>query len=782
MIFSNHQLWPLVLFSALFLLAMAWLAWSTPAKNSNSPERIVPWCLRSIGILLIAFALLDPVSTQKVPTKGENVVALLADDSRSSRFTDEGEVRTRAEILKAYLVKNQATWQRELAETYQLRSYRYDHSLNRVSDFDKLTFEGNYSETGKALNSLSKRLQKRPLAGIVLFSDGVATDQALSLDQLSTLPPVYPVVIGSKEQAPDVSIIDYDVQQSAFSDSPLTLNASLGQSNFDGESTTLRLSQLNRSSREQRSTSLDKTLIVEQQLELDAPSAHANFEWQTEGGGVQFFEVEALLKSELPDTEERNIENNRRLFAVDKGKSEYRILYVTGRPNWEYKFLNRALSSDDRLSIVGLIRVATQEPNFEFKSRAGESSNALYRGFGREEENERYDEAVMIRMNTRDENELLTGFPSEPRVLFEYDALIIDDLEADFFSFTQQTLIRDFVKLRGGGLLLLGGANSFEDGGYANSPIAQALPVSLSSERSNSTLTPASWELTRSGWVTPWTRIRSVDSDEKLRIQRMPQFNVYNAFTRTRPGSETLITLQIPGTSNLPALVTRRYGSGRVATMSIGDLWRWGMQNSGTQADLSQFWRQISRWLVTDTPERIDLNVHTTNGGEVELAARVLDFEYTPLQLGEAYLEIKNLSSESPPVRVAMDAAPGSDGKFIAKYRSQEEGAFIARIEVLDSEGERVGSAETGWTNHPLFKEFLHSHPDRSYLQRIADATGGKLLELRDLDKLAELVSSNPSPVMKTRSTHVWHNNWIFLLAMISILGEWFLRRRKGFA
>ena len=32
---------------------------------------------------------------------------------------------------------------------------------------------------------------------------------------------------------------------------------------------------------------------------------------------------------------------------VDGGQKAFRILYVTGRPNWEYKFLNRALYKID---------------------------------------------------------------------------------------------------------------------------------------------------------------------------------------------------------------------------------------------------------------------------------------------------------------------------------------------------------------------------------------------------------------------------------------------------
>ena len=38
-------------------------------------------------------------------------------------------------------------------------------------------------------------------------------------------------------------------------------------------------------------------------------------------------------------------------------------------------------------------------------------------------------------------------------------------------------MIADFVDRRGGGLLMLGGARSFGEGGYGGTPVADALPL-----------------------------------------------------------------------------------------------------------------------------------------------------------------------------------------------------------------------------------------------------------------------------------------------------------------
>src|SRR6185369_16192263 len=97
---------------------------------------------------------------------------------------------------------------------------------------------------------------------------------------------------------------------------------------------------------------------------------------------------------------EATLANNSRLVAVDRGSGPYRILYVAGRPNWEFKFLQRSLAGDDQVQLVGMIRIARREPKFNYLSRADERSNPLFRGFkdSDSEQVEQYDQPVLIRL------------------------------------------------------------------------------------------------------------------------------------------------------------------------------------------------------------------------------------------------------------------------------------------------------------------------------------------------------------------------------------------------
>src|SRR5271166_6300566 len=195
--------------------------------------------------------------------------------------------------------------------------------------------------------------------------------------------------------------------------------------------------------------------------------------------------------------------------------------------------------------MVTLMRIARREPKFDFRGRAGEASNPLFRGFedATNEETARYDQPVMIRLNTKDEFELRGGFPKTAEELFKYDAVILDRVEADFFTHEQLLLLQRFVSERGGGFLMLGGAESFNEGGYSGTAIASMLPVYLDRPADVQLPSVFKLDLTREGLLQPWTRLRATESEEKSRLADMPPLEVLNPIREAKPGASILETV-----------------------------------------------------------------------------------------------------------------------------------------------------------------------------------------------------------------------------------------------
>jgi uncharacterized membrane protein len=83
----------------------------------------------------------------------------------------------------------------------------------------------------------------------------------------------------------------------------------------------------------------------------------------------------------------------------------------------------------------------------------------------------------------RVEQVALDGIPRALAALAEYDALILSNVSALRLTKPQMEAVRSYVRDQGGGLLMLGGEESFGVGGYYRTPIEEALPVTMESRQ-----------------------------------------------------------------------------------------------------------------------------------------------------------------------------------------------------------------------------------------------------------------------------------------------------------
>jgi uncharacterized membrane protein len=81
--------------------------------------------------------------------------------------------------------------------------------------------------------------------------------------------------------------------------------------------------------------------------------------------------------------------------------------------------------------------------------------------------------------NIEAENRPPSRIPASPGMLLEYDSIIFNNIPSGSVSYNQMHLIKDFVKNKGGGFLMIGGEQSFGAGGYYNTPLEEILPVDM---------------------------------------------------------------------------------------------------------------------------------------------------------------------------------------------------------------------------------------------------------------------------------------------------------------
>lgn len=774
--------------TGLALLLLALTIWSYVAVPGSHGVRWLAGSLKVLAIVLLILCLVEPLFSGVRPRAGANLFYLLVDNSRSLQIRDDVAGRSRGEAIRSELDAS-TPWQTRLAQDFDIRRYAFGTRLRPYDDFQTIDFSEDGSQLHTALRDLARRYQGRPQAGILLWTDGNATDFAEPLDT-SLLPPIFPVRVGSNRSIKDVQIVRATVTQSNFEIAPTTVLVEARAQGMVGREIILQLID------EAGEPIQRQTLRCESD---DKPLVH-RFQFRPANPGVAFYRVrafDAAMSPELfarPDqSEEATLVNNVRQFVVDPGTGPYRVLYVSGRPNWEFKFLRRAIEEDLEVSLVGLVRIAKREPKFAFRDNRETNANPLFRGFDKEkdEETTEYDQPVLLRLGTRDAAELRDGFPTSAEQLFEYHAIIVDDLEAGFFTQDQMSLIQQFVSQRGGGFLMLGGRQSFQGGEYQRTPIADLLPVYLD----RVVVTPDNsfrFALTREGMLQPWMRLRMTEQEETKRLRQMPDFLTVNRVRTLKPGAIVLAEVagsqDDPGEQTYPAWVVQSFGKGRSGAILIGDLWRWSLRNSLTNREtaensgLPQAWRQTVRWLIADVPSRVEVRAKQDSpSGVIEFDVRVHDPLYQPLDNATVTVEVVD-APEQAGLKLTATASDEQVGVYTAALLPRAAGAYHCEVVALAPDGSEIGRDEVGWVAQPETEEFRLLRPHDAALERLARQTGGEVLEA---DQLEQFVSSLPNrkiPVTEPWVYPLWHQWSLFVLALGCLVGEWGLRRWKGLA
>ena len=760
--------------AAIGLLILAYARTTTDSRT-----RMLAGLLKAIGFVLLILCLLEPLWSSTRAKPGENLFLLLADNSASLTIQSTGN-KARGAWQRDLLIADEAPWQVRLAQDFDVRRYLFDARLQNVTGFDRLDYAGSASSIDQSLKTLTERYQAQPLAGILLFTDGNGTGVLLTSDQLADLPPVYPILPPSDAPPPDLSITKLDISETIFEDAPVTVHAEVTAVGLPETPVTCQL--------------LDEQGDLVQEL-TQTPDSEGTlsfrFQARPKQPGLLFYSVRTAPEGELErtfaedaDSREATTANNVRQVAVNREGRPFRIVYVAGRPNWEGKFLRRSVEEDPQIELVYPLRAARREARFDFRGRVDESSNPLFRGFKKEgdEETESYDQPVIWRIAVKDDAELISGFPKEKAELFAYDAIILDDIEAEFFTHDQLSLIERFVAERGGGLMMLGGIDTFRHGKYARTPVANALPVYLDRPPQEQRFEEGyRFRLTREGWLEPWMRLRDNEEDERARLAQMPRFRTLSRVDSVKPAASVLATVTADGQHQFPAIVTQRYGRGRVLALLIGDLWRWEMHRPAEgEHDLPKAWRQMIRWLVADIPNRLEgavvresVGTHTT----MRLGLRVRTQEYAPQD--NANLTVMIQAPDGSDIEVPTEPSAVEAGLFEASYTPRLPGTYRADITQTDDSGE-FRETTLGWTSDPAAEEFRRITLNTDRMQELADATGGELVAASELDEFVTTLPSRKVPLMETWLTPLWHRSWMFLLVLLCLIGEWGIRRVRG--
>ena len=185
--------------------------------------------------------------------------------------------------------------------------------------------------------------------------------------------------------------------------------------------------------------------------------------------------------------------------------------------------------------------------------------------------------------------ELAAGFPKTREELFAYRSLVLGSVEASAFTADQLRMIAEFVDVRGGGLLLLGGHRAFAEGGYTGTPVAEVMPVTIG--KGNDALVHLKVHPTRAGEAHAVTQLDDTEQASAARWKSMPQLTSVNQIDAIKPGATVLLSATDDRRRERVVLAYERYGRGKSIAFPVQDAWKWQM-DATISVEL-----QLFRWI-----------------------------------------------------------------------------------------------------------------------------------------------------------------------------------------
>ena len=748
------------------------LTYAAVRGKSTRRDRWILGALRGTAILLVVFCLFRPMLLLSAAVPQRNYVGVLIDDSRSMQIADvdAGDARpqTRADAVRHLVAGPDSAIRKALADRFLVRYFRFSSGTQRIASADDVTFMGTSTRLGDAIEHARQELEAVPLSGLVIFTDGADNartplgDELLSLRARSV--PVFTVGIGRDRFDKDIEIRRVEAARTALKGSAIVADVLVRQRGYGGQKVPLVVEDEGR-------------VIGSEEVTLpgdgDLAPVRVHVALNDPGARTLTFKI-------APQAAEQVTQNNAQQALVVVRDRREKILYVEGEPRYEMAFIRRAVASDSNLQLVTLQRTA---------------------------------ENTFQRLDVDNGEELASGFPKTREELFRYRGIVLGSVDASFFTRDQLQMLADFVSVRGGGLLLLGGRHAFGEGGYADTPLAPVMPVVIGGEAVPDSLTflaDIKPEITPAGAASAATQIATTETKSNERWKTLPHVTSVNFIRGLKPGAVVLVNGVVPSEGRAesapvavrryeqPVLCYQRFGKGLSIALPIQDTRLWQMDPATPIDDPTfvTFWRQLLRWITSDVPNRITVASQSDVSGArdpIAIDAEVADSAF--VMRNDAHV-VAHLTAPSGATRdIPMEWAVDRDGEYRATFTPDEAGSYSIVAEVDEAPATRTKPATSAdskgdRTSDPTYvrvnpatdasREFVDAEMRGSLLQRISRETGGKFYTPATVSSLPEDIALSKRGVTVVNQMDLWDMPFIFLMLVGLVCAEWAYRKKRG--
>lgn len=747
----------------LVLIAVGWTIalYSRESGNAGRAYRSILAALR-LAVLAIVLIMLAQWAISFLLT-GPPALALVIDHSASMSITDhyndssvESQLNqrlaangltslSRLNLAKLFAGQNNGQVVSKLANNYRLFVYTVDDDIGRlppaqtpaeiISSIDSLTANGPSSQAtrlGDALERVLTDARGNPPVAAILLTDGVVT-KGTSLDDAAhdlrnAGVPLFAVGLGSPEPPRDIELADVLVDDAVFVNDVIRFEAQVKATGLTGQPAKiiLRRTGIDQPLQEQTVTlpASGKTLTVEL---MDRPTAAGQAEY--------IIEI-------VPRGDETNKNNNRLSRAVSIRDEKIRVLMAYGYPSYEFRFVKSLLDRDPTVKLSSYLQDA--DPEYAEQDKTA-----------------------------------VRSFPLSRDELFNYDVLILGDIDPRTLPQSAWQNVRSFVSEKGGGVLFIAGPKYLPAMYRDNANVAALLPIDVKTlPPTNSSLIDskrgAPVRPTALGQQTAALQLGASSNETAQIWARLVPVYWSLAVGNLKPGVQVLAEV-----AGKPAICFQFVGAGRVLFHAIDSTWRW--RADGGDRFFARYWIQAIRFLAHGRlangqgMELITDRREYRLGEPVKIRARFFDTRLAPP--GDE-LAILITAPGQARRRVFLRRNPTVPGVYEGELTDLKAGDYDALM--LESESSAKNIAVRFKVVEPP-GEFAHPEMDAEALRSAAEATHGKFYTIADADMLlADLPVGRRVPIRNLPPVSIWNRWWLLAAFLTCLTLEWILRKRKG--
>jgi uncharacterized membrane protein len=685
--------------------------------------------------------------------------ALATSVARGAELASPAELSdlSRLELSTAALLRNDAKPLRTLLSRNGIQLYTFagtaqsEAFISAEAELDDLVTalggviaDGPSSDLAGAVREVIQQSRGRRLAAIVLASDGQATEPTGLTSALDSARgrqiPILPLRVGSPVEPRDIDVGPLRAQQSVFVNDLLAVEVEVRVRGLT-EPTPITIQLV-----DERSglTVATETVIYEPGKPRGSVELRTK---PTRTGEVRYrVEVEPLAG-------EMTVDNNADRVDVVILDDRLNVLYVEGYPRYEYRYLKNAFLREKTMGLSVLLLEADEQ-------FVQEGTDPIRR------------------------------FPATFEELSRYDVVLFGDVDprGGWLSAGQMQMLLDFVGEKGGGFGLIAGQR-YAPHRYLATPLEKLIPVRIDPEFLGRYETPLSSGyrpvLTPEGRQSRLLRFAGDRAASEAAFEALPELYWIARTLGPKPAASVLAehpTMQtISGA--MPVLVTGRYGAGKLFFQATDDTWRWRKHSGELLHDT--YWIQVTRELME--PERVAQDRRFV----IRTDRRVYGYGQA-VMTRITVLDSDLLAGQEPTLRLVMQDAEGfAVAHFEAQRLSAESNLFDGTIvpprvgrftikaqNIAPRPGERESSAVIRVDKPDL--EARRPNADHGVLARIAEATGGRVVALDELDVEFARIKDRSVRIPDDVVEPLWDSKLVLLLFSLMISVEWVLRKVFG--